>query len=81
TMTLILALLVGVVVSQSEFTCTSCSGPVQTCHGPNGACASVIDYAGSSYFFKGCMTSKECIILNRPGVSSASCCMCDQCNR
>uniref|UniRef100_A0A8C4F757 Uncharacterized protein n=1 Tax=Dicentrarchus labrax TaxID=13489 RepID=A0A8C4F757_DICLA len=86
--TVILALFVLLAVSQSEgLRCNcgglkQCSSPVETCYGSNNVCASVIIYAGSRpSYFKGCMTSNECMRMNHPGISSASCCRTDQCNR
>ncbi|TKS89653.1 hypothetical protein D9C73_023781 [Collichthys lucidus] len=85
--TVILALLVLVAVSQSEALKCNCGGlrrcptRVETCWGSNKVCASVVIYAGSTTrYFKGCMGSRECMLMNRPGVSSARCCSRDRCN-
>uniref|UniRef100_A0A3Q0RTJ4 UPAR/Ly6 domain-containing protein n=1 Tax=Amphilophus citrinellus TaxID=61819 RepID=A0A3Q0RTJ4_AMPCI len=59
-----------------------CSPSVETCSGFNNVCASVIIYAGSTpRYFQGCMKSPDCRIMNQPGVSSATCCTTDLCNR
>uniref|UniRef100_A0A671YBK0 UPAR/Ly6 domain-containing protein n=1 Tax=Sparus aurata TaxID=8175 RepID=A0A671YBK0_SPAAU len=86
--TVVLALFVAVVVSQSEALRCNCGGmkycphPVETCHGPNPQCGSVIIYAGSRpNHFKGCMTLHQCMMLNHPGISTAACCGTDECNR
>uniref|UniRef100_A0AAX7VCT4 UPAR/Ly6 domain-containing protein n=1 Tax=Astatotilapia calliptera TaxID=8154 RepID=A0AAX7VCT4_ASTCA len=122
--TVIVAVLVLLVISQSEALKCYCGGlrhcpnSVETCHGFNNVCTSAIIYAGSSKskpsfglvcrkknktklnqlqqmisyhlvflvstaprYFKGCMKSNDCRIMNQPGVSSATCCSADLCNR
>uniref|UniRef100_A0A3Q0RN36 UPAR/Ly6 domain-containing protein n=1 Tax=Amphilophus citrinellus TaxID=61819 RepID=A0A3Q0RN36_AMPCI len=85
--TVIVAVLVLLVVSQSEALKCNCGGlrycptSVETCVGSNNVCASVIIYAGSTpRYFKGCVKSTDCRLMNRPGISSATCCATDLCN-
>nr|XP_046233359.1 phospholipase A2 inhibitor and Ly6/PLAUR domain-containing protein-like [Scatophagus argus] len=85
--TVILALFVLLVVSQSEALRCNCGGqkhcssPVETCYGQNNVCAGVIIYAGSRpSYFKSCMKFEDCMRLNHPGISSATCCRTDLCN-
>uniref|UniRef100_A0A3Q2V4G8 UPAR/Ly6 domain-containing protein n=3 Tax=Haplochromini TaxID=319058 RepID=A0A3Q2V4G8_HAPBU len=86
--TVIVAVLVLLVISQSDALKCYCGGlrhcpnSVETCHGFNNVCTSAIIYAGSTpRYFKGCMKSNDCRIMNQPGVSSATCCSADLCNR
>uniref|UniRef100_A0A3Q0RMD2 UPAR/Ly6 domain-containing protein n=1 Tax=Amphilophus citrinellus TaxID=61819 RepID=A0A3Q0RMD2_AMPCI len=58
-----------------------CPTSVETCVGSNNVCASVIIYAGTPKYFQGCMNSPDCRIMNHPGISSATCCATDLCNR
>uniref|UniRef100_A0A3Q3KDS5 UPAR/Ly6 domain-containing protein n=1 Tax=Monopterus albus TaxID=43700 RepID=A0A3Q3KDS5_MONAL len=86
--TVILALLVVLVVSQSEALKCNCGGArrcpggrIETCSPDSDVCISAIIYAGSSVTsFRGCYPSSGCVLLNQPGISSASCCRTDLCN-
>ncbi|XP_045908547.1 sperm acrosome membrane-associated protein 4-like [Micropterus dolomieu] len=84
----ILALFVFLAVSQSEALKCYCGGlrrcpdRVETCPPSSDVCAGVIFTAGSTpSYFKGCMKARDCALLNQPGVSTASCCRGDLCNR
>ncbi|KAM9837966.1 uncharacterized protein ACBR49_018598 [Aulostomus maculatus] len=86
--TVILLFLLLLVVSQGEALRCYCGGkkicsdPVETCYGSNNVCASVIIYAVTSpSYFQGCSTQNDCMMMNQPGISSASCCTTDLCNR
>uniref|UniRef100_A0A673AEE4 UPAR/Ly6 domain-containing protein n=1 Tax=Sphaeramia orbicularis TaxID=375764 RepID=A0A673AEE4_9TELE len=58
----------------------SCSSSVVTCSPSDDRCGSVILTAVISYF-KRCMSSYECSIMNQPPLSQAHCCGTDLCNR
>ncbi|XP_029953978.1 lymphocyte antigen 6D-like [Salarias fasciatus] len=86
--TVIIAVVVLLVVSQSEALKCHCGGlrhcpnPVETCFGSGNVCASTIITAGGTVkYFKGCMTAHNCRLMNQPGISSAYCCSTDLCNR
>uniref|UniRef100_A0A3Q1FH01 UPAR/Ly6 domain-containing protein n=1 Tax=Acanthochromis polyacanthus TaxID=80966 RepID=A0A3Q1FH01_9TELE len=86
--TVVLALLVLVVVSQSEALRCYCGGlrdcpnSIETCYGDANTCVSAIITAGSHVNrFKGCYRFRDCLVINRPPYSTASCCMTDLCNR
>ncbi|KAI4807499.1 hypothetical protein KUCAC02_027305 [Chaenocephalus aceratus] len=85
--TVIVALFVLLAVSQSEALRCHCGG-LQTCgssqdscFGRIWVCAKVINIVGSNpNFLQGCLSATDCMMLNRPGISSSSCCSTDLCN-
>ncbi|CAN9509132.1 unnamed protein product [Ophioblennius macclurei] len=86
--TLIVAVVVLLVVSQSEaLECICgglrrCSGPVETCYDSETVCASVIhSVGGRTRSTQSCMKERDCRMINRLGASSAYCCYTDRCNR
>uniref|UniRef100_A0A3Q3MMR7 Snake toxin/toxin-like domain-containing protein n=1 Tax=Mastacembelus armatus TaxID=205130 RepID=A0A3Q3MMR7_9TELE len=86
--TVLVALFLLVVVSQSEALKCYCGGArhcsdyIENCTPLTNACGSIIIYVGSRpTYSKGCMNMRDCAILNHPGISSASCCGTDLCNR
>ncbi|XP_023123261.1 CD59 glycoprotein-like [Amphiprion ocellaris] len=87
--TVIVALLVLVVVSQSEaLRCycgglTRCSSSTQTCSGNANACASVVMTLGSNVNrFQSCYNYDDCMRLKQlPQAVYVNCCMTDLCNR
>uniref|UniRef100_A0A3Q2Z2Q7 UPAR/Ly6 domain-containing protein n=1 Tax=Hippocampus comes TaxID=109280 RepID=A0A3Q2Z2Q7_HIPCM len=86
---LLVALLVFVLVSQGEALQCYCggkrrcpSGSVEQCTPSSDACASVIFEVGTNpSYFKGCSTLHNCLLMNSPGISTASCCTTNLCNR
>uniref|UniRef100_A0A3Q1JHJ8 Uncharacterized protein n=1 Tax=Anabas testudineus TaxID=64144 RepID=A0A3Q1JHJ8_ANATE len=85
--TVILALLVLLVVNQSEgLRCRCggkkiCSSPIETCTPLADACGSIIITAGSMpSFSRGCVSSRDCMRMNYPGISSCHSCGFDLCN-
>uniref|UniRef100_A0A3Q3BF95 Snake toxin/toxin-like domain-containing protein n=1 Tax=Kryptolebias marmoratus TaxID=37003 RepID=A0A3Q3BF95_KRYMA len=82
----ILAVLVLLLVSQNEaLKCycggkRQCSNPIETCSGTDNVCASVIFHAPIYSYFKGCYRRTDCLLLNQPGLISATCCGSDLCN-
>nr|AIL82450.1 SSHCSHL338 [Channa striata] len=86
--TVILAVLVLSVFSQSEgLKCLcggnrQCSGPTETCSASIDACFNLLIYVGSRPpHSKGCMSSWDCSRLNQPGISSCRSCKFDLCNK
>uniref|UniRef100_A0A3Q1JBW4 UPAR/Ly6 domain-containing protein n=1 Tax=Anabas testudineus TaxID=64144 RepID=A0A3Q1JBW4_ANATE len=84
----ILALLALLVVSQSEgLKCycggdRQCSAPTEICRGSANVCGNLIIYVGSRpTHSRGCMSSMDCSILNKPGISSCRSCGFDLCNK
>uniref|UniRef100_A0A3Q1FN87 UPAR/Ly6 domain-containing protein n=1 Tax=Acanthochromis polyacanthus TaxID=80966 RepID=A0A3Q1FN87_9TELE len=87
--TVVLALLVLVVVSQSEaLRCycggmTQCQSSTQTCSSNANACASVVMTLGSNVnHFQSCYNYNDCMRLKQlPQTAYAHCCTTDLCNR
>uniref|UniRef100_A0A3B5ACK6 Toxin 3FTx-Oxy5-like n=1 Tax=Stegastes partitus TaxID=144197 RepID=A0A3B5ACK6_9TELE len=86
--TLILALLLLVVVSQSEaLRCYCggrkiCSSKTETCYGTDQVCASIVFHFGKYQpEFSGCYSASNCRLMNQPGLITTSCCTTDLCNR
>ncbi|XP_008296713.1 toxin 3FTx-Oxy5-like [Stegastes partitus] len=84
--TLILALLLLVVVSQSEaLRCYCggrkiCSSKTETCYGTDQVCASIVFHFDATSA-QGCYSASNCRLMNQPGLITTSCCTTDLCNR
>uniref|UniRef100_A0A3Q1KCW5 Uncharacterized protein n=1 Tax=Anabas testudineus TaxID=64144 RepID=A0A3Q1KCW5_ANATE len=58
-----------------------CSSPIETCTRLADACGSIIITAGSMpSFSRGCVSSRDCMRMNYPGISSCHSCGFDLCN-
>uniref|UniRef100_A0A3Q3B373 Snake toxin/toxin-like domain-containing protein n=1 Tax=Kryptolebias marmoratus TaxID=37003 RepID=A0A3Q3B373_KRYMA len=86
--TVILAVLVFLLISQNEaLRCycggkRRCSSSIETCVGSDSVCISASFYGvPNPFYFKGCYRERDCRTVNYPGISSASCCHSDLCNR
>ncbi|KAL3967794.1 alpha-2-macroglobulin-like protein [Sarotherodon galilaeus] len=86
--TVIVAVLVLLVISQSEALKCYCGGlwycpsSVEFCHGFNNVCSTVfLDAESTPRYSKGCMKSNVCRTVTQPGVLSIHCCSTDLCNR
>uniref|UniRef100_A0A8C6NPM7 Snake toxin/toxin-like domain-containing protein n=1 Tax=Nothobranchius furzeri TaxID=105023 RepID=A0A8C6NPM7_NOTFU len=86
--TVVFAVLVFLLISQNEALKCYCGGKrqcpdrIETCIGSDSVCISASFYGvPQPFYFKGCYRESDCVKVNMPGMSSASCCRTDLCNR